>query len=58
MPKPAKKPSHVASALRVRLASPEPKILKIIGEESKRKGTATLSSSQIERVIKAARAKK
>lgn len=42
----------------VRLAAPEPDILKAIGEESKRKGTDTLSSRQIERVIKAARAKK
>src|SRR6266478_5853960 len=42
----------------VRLAAPEPDILRAIGEESKRKGTDNLSSRQIERVIKAARAKK
>jgi hypothetical protein len=42
----------------VRLAAPEPDVLKAIGEESKRKGTDALSSRQIERVIKAARAKK
>ena len=42
----------------VRLAAPEPEVLKAIGEESKRKGTDTLSSRQIDRIIKTARAKK
>lgn len=42
----------------VRLAAPEPEVLKAIGEESKRKGTNTLTSRQIDRVIQAARAKK
>src|SRR5450755_4211921 len=42
----------------VKLAAPEPEVLKAIGDESKRKGTDTLSSRQIDRVIKAARAKK
>ena len=42
----------------VRLAAPEPEVLKAIGEESKRKGTDKLSSRQIDGVIKAARAKK
>jgi len=42
----------------VRLAAPEPEILKAIGEESKRKGTDALSSRQIDRIIEAARAKK
>jgi PHD/YefM family antitoxin component YafN of YafNO toxin-antitoxin module len=42
----------------VRLAAPEPEILKVIGEESRSKGTDTLSSLQIDRVIKTARAKK
>lgn len=42
----------------VRLAAPEPEILKAIGEESKRKGTDTFSSRQIDRIIGAARAKK
>src|SRR3979490_925630 len=42
----------------VRLASPEPEVLIAIGEESKRKGTTSLTSAQIDRVIKAARAKK
>jgi prevent-host-death family protein len=42
----------------VRLAAPEPEILKALGAESKRKGTDNLSSRQIDRIIKAARAKK
>ena len=42
----------------MRLASPEPEVLIAIGEESKRKGTARLTSGQIDRIIKAARAKK
>jgi prevent-host-death family protein len=42
----------------VRLAAPEPEILKALGAESKRKGTDHLSSRQIDRIIKAARAKK
>src|SRR5271156_6117058 len=42
----------------VRLASPEPEVLRVIGEESKRKGTDKLTSRQIDRAIKAARAAK
>ncbi len=42
----------------VRLAAPEPEVLRAIGEESKRKGTASLSSRQIDRIIKAARTQK
>ena len=42
----------------VRLATPEPEVLRVIGEESRRKGTDTLSSRQIDRVIKTARAQK
>ncbi|MBI1740923.1 MAG: type II toxin-antitoxin system Phd/YefM family antitoxin [Acidobacteriales bacterium] len=42
----------------VRLAAPEPEVLRLIGEESRRKGTNTLSSRQIDRVIKATRAQK
>jgi prevent-host-death family protein len=40
----------------VRLASPEPEVLRVIGEESKRKGTDKLSSREIDQAIKAARA--
>jgi prevent-host-death family protein len=42
----------------VRLASPEPEVLRAIGEESKQKGTASLTSVQIDRIIKAARTQK
>ncbi len=42
----------------VRLAAPEPEVLRVIGEESRRKGTNTLSSREIDQVIKAARAQK
>lgn len=42
----------------VRLSAPEPEILRIIGEESKRKGTDTLTSSQIDQAIKKTRARK
>lgn len=40
----------------VRLASPEPEVLRIIGEESKRKRTSSLSSRQIDQIVKTARA--
>jgi len=39
----------------VRLATPEPDVLRAIGEESQRKGTDKLTSRQIDRVIEAAR---
>ena len=42
----------------VRLAAPEPEVLKAIGEESRRKGTDKLTSRQIDQAIKAARARK
>src|SRR5690349_5201715 len=42
----------------VRLAAPEPEVLRVIGEESRRKGTDKLTSRQIDRVIQAARAQK
>ena len=41
----------------VRLAAPEPEVLKAIGKESRRKGTDKLTSRQIDQVIKAARAR-
>lgn len=40
----------------VRLAAPEPEILRILGDESQRKGTDRLTSRQIDRAIQAARA--
>jgi len=42
----------------VRLAAPEPEVLRLIGEESQRRGTNKLSSRRIDQVIKAARAQK
>ena len=42
----------------VRLAAPEPEVLRVIGEESRQKGTDTLSSREIDQVIKATRARK
>ena len=42
----------------VRLAAPEPEVLRLIGEESRRKGTNALTTRQIDQVIKAARAQK
>ena len=40
----------------VKLAAPEPEVLRALGEESKRKGTDTISTRQIDTVIRAARA--
>jgi prevent-host-death family protein len=42
----------------VRMAAPEPEVLRVIGDESRRKGTDTLSSRQIDQAIKATRAQK
>src|ERR1700679_2775732 len=42
----------------VKLAAPEPEVLRVLGEESKRKGTDKLTSRQIDQEIKAARAEK
>jgi prevent-host-death family protein len=41
----------------VRLAAPEPEVLRIIGEESKRTGTSSISAKQIDRIIRATRAR-
>ncbi len=42
----------------VRLSAPEPEVLRVLGQESKRKGTDRLRSRQIDRIIKAARTRK
>jgi hypothetical protein len=42
----------------VKLAVPEPEVLKIIGREAKRNKTAALTSRQIDQVIKTARSEK
>lgn len=50
-------PKAVLMSIRdyVRLAAPEPEVLRILGEESKRHGTDRLTSRQIDRVIQATR---
>lgn len=40
----------------VKLAAPEPEVLRIAGEEAKQNGTSQLTSRQIDRVIRATRA--
>jgi len=42
----------------VKLAAPEPEVLRIIGEESKRKGTNKLTPCQIDELIKEYRTEK
>jgi prevent-host-death family protein len=42
----------------VRLATPEPEVLKLIGEEAERNGTSTLTSREIDGIIKASRFRK
>jgi len=42
----------------VRLAPPEPDVLKLIGEESQRKGTHKMTTREIDRVIKTSRMQK
>ena len=39
----------------LRLASPEPEVLRLLGEESKHKGTNKLTSKQIDHIIRKAR---
>jgi prevent-host-death family protein len=42
----------------VKLAAPEPEVLRVIGEESERNGVGSLTSRQINRIIKASRSEK
>lgn len=42
----------------VKLAAPEPEVLRVLGEESKRKGTHAITSRQIDRIIRSARARR
>jgi prevent-host-death family protein len=42
----------------VKLAAPEPEVLKAIGNESKRNGTDKLTSRQIDKIIKDTRSQK
>jgi len=39
----------------VRLAVPEPEVLRILGQEARQKGTSRLSARHIEQIIKTAR---
>jgi prevent-host-death family protein len=53
-------PRAVLLSLRdyVKLAAPEPEVLRVLGEESEHNGTSTLTSRQIEKIIKASRRQK
>jgi|SRR5208282_5533338 len=53
-------PRAVLLSLReyIRLAAPEPEVLRAIGEDSKHRGTSKLTSRQIDAEIRAARGKK
>jgi prevent-host-death family protein len=53
-------PAAVLLSIRdyVRLAAPEPEVLRVIGEESKRKGINKLSSQRIDQIIKTVRTEK
>lgn len=42
----------------VRLATPEPEVLRVIGQESVRSGASALTSRQIDRIIKSSRSQK
>jgi len=42
----------------IKLAAPEPEVLRVIGEDSERNGTSALTSRQIDRIIKASRSRK
>jgi len=42
----------------VRLAVPEPEVLRILGKESKQKGTNKLTSSRVDQIVNAARRSK
>src|SRR5437879_3864190 len=42
----------------VKLAAPEPEVLRVIGEESERNRTSTLTSRQIDQLVKASRSQK
>src|SRR5580700_3698877 len=42
----------------VKLSAPEPEVLRVLGEESKRKGTHAITSRQIDRTIRTARAQR
>src|SRR5208283_602509 len=39
----------------VKLAAPEPEVLRVLGEEAERNGTSALTSRQIDKIIKTSR---
>jgi prevent-host-death family protein len=53
-------PKAVLMSIRdyVKLAAPEPEVLRIIGEESKRNGSNTITPREIDQIIKEYRAQK
>jgi prevent-host-death family protein len=53
-------PRAVLLSLRdyIKVAAPEPEVLRLIGEESRRNGTDTLTAREIEQAIKATRRQK
>lgn len=42
----------------VKLAAPEPEVLRVLGEEAERNGTSNMSSRQIDQIIRASRSRK
>jgi hypothetical protein len=52
-------PNAVLPSIRdyVKLAAPEPEVLRILGKESEQNGTSTMTSRQIDQVIKAGRSR-
>jgi hypothetical protein len=42
----------------VKLAAPEPEVLRVLGEEAELNGTSALTSRQIDRIIKVSRLQK
>src|SRR5271170_7147252 len=42
----------------IKLAAPEPEVLRLLGEESERNGRSSLTSRQIDRIIKTSRSRK
>lgn len=42
----------------VKLAAPEPEVLRVIGEESERNGTSALTARQIDQIIRTSRSQK
>lgn len=58
MPRTDRIEAAVISSLRARLAASEPKVVKLIGEESKRNGTDALTARKIDQIIESVRSKK